>query len=423
VLQGLFPANTIFRRFLALASGSVFGQLAMIVVLPIITQIYDPADFGLLGAFSAIIMLVIPASCLRFDIAIPIASKDNVARALLVLGFFASAIVSVVTWIVVVKFGAMFDEEFAIVTWRFGWLIPLSLWVASLFSLVQYWAVRSQNYGALAFSHAWRGVLGATTQVGLGVWGVGSMGLLLGQSVYMGVGAFMLVGSFIRCEFANIRALSIDRVVTTARRYWRFPVFSMPEALLDSAGMYLPLLLVASLLGAEAAGFLYLAQRLTRIPVGLIGSNLSRVFIGEAPRQLKNNSLSEFTFRLWRTLFLIGIVPAIIAVLIMPALTEILFGSEWSATADIVVMLIPSVFLQFCVMPISTSLHVLSKQAVALVLQATGLVLQVGSIIIAFYTEMVNPITGLAIGATVYYVIYTVTVICITQKSKIRCVG
>ena len=403
--------NTVFKRFLSLASGSIVGQLAMISVLPIVTRLYDPADLGLLGAFSATVMIVLPAACLRFDLAIPIPSDDRDAHALAVLGLAGATVVSILVWVAIALFESGLSAEFGAVFDRFGWLVPLTLWAASIFSLAQYFAIRRQRFRALAIAHATRGGFGAATQVGLGFAGAGPLGLLLGQAVYMGLGSISLVYSFLSHELTTRRPLDLRFLVATIRRYWRFPVFSVPESLLNSAASYLPMLLILSISGAEVAGLFYLAQRITNIPVGLIGGQLSRVFVGEAPRQLREGILFSFTARIMRTLFLVALGPAILGMLFAPSVANAAFGDEWSPVADMLILLIPAALLQFCVSPVSTALHVRSRQAISLILQLGGLFWQIGAVLLCAKTGIAEPITGFAIGSAIHYAIYSIVVL------------
>lgn len=407
----------IFKRFAVLAGGSVAGQVQMLLVLPIITQIYAPSDFGLLAAFSSIVMLVLPAAALRFDLAIPIPANDCDARSLAALGFISLSVVALLVWLLLHPLVGLLGEQFVILFERHGWLIPLTVWTAGLFSLTQYWAIRRRHFKELAWSHGSRGLVGASTQVALGLAGAGSLGLLIGQAIYMGLGAIYLSMSFLRAELHDLRNLSSAALRITAKKYWRFPIFSTPESLLDAAGMHLPLLLVASLSGAEEAGLLFLAQRLTAVPIALISGNLSRVYIGEAPAHLANSNLHAFTMGLWRKLFLIGLGPALLFVVSAPLFTEMIFGVEWSPVGNLIVMLTPAVFMQFCVIPISTALLVLKKQAVAMILQAFGLVAQIGSFLWAYFSGITEPLIGLAAGAALYYCAYTITVFRATKGS------
>lgn len=409
-------SNTILSRLIALASGSIVGQLAMISVLPIVTRLYDPADLGLLGAFSATVMIVLPAACLRFDLAITIPSDDRDAHALVVLGFAGATVVSVLVWAAIGLFGGGLTAEYVVVFDRFGWLVPLTLWAASIFSLAQYVAIRRQRFRALAIAHATRGGFGAATQVGLGFAGAGPLGLLLGQAIYMGLGSILLVYSLLTQALAARRSLNLQVLAGTARRYWRFPVFSVPESLLNSVASYFPMLLILSISGAEVAGLFYLALRITNIPVGLIGGQLSRVFVGEASRQLRQGTLFSFTAKLMRTLFLVALGPAILSILFAPYVANAAFGDEWSRVADMLILLIPAALLQFCVSPVSTALHVCSRQATSLILQLGGLFWQVGTLLLCAKTGIAEPITGFAIGSMIHYAIYSVVVLLVVRN-------
>jgi O-antigen/teichoic acid export membrane protein len=171
-----------------------------------------------------------------------------------------------------------------------------------------------------------------------------------------------------------------------------------------------------SIAGPESAGLLYLAQRITSIPVGLIGGNLSRVVLGEAPKQLRQGKIFEFTSKIMRNLFLVAIVPAILGMYLAPYLAGLVFGNDWIDVANIVVYLIPAALLQFCVSPVSTVLHVREKQALAMVLQFIGLGLQVGGVILVYSAGWGDPIVGLAVGAALYYAIYGMVVLGVAKS-------
>lgn len=404
-------SNPIIRRFAALAGGSVAGQLAMFAALPFATRLYTPTEFGLLGTFSAIVMLVLPAACLRFDLAIPIPRCEREARALIVLGVFGVACTTLLLCMFLPFLPAMLGDRTKDLFSDYGWLIPLSLFAAAIFSLAQFWAVRHEKFNVLAMTHVSRGVIGASTQVGLGVAGMGTIGLLLGQSIYMGLGSISLLIALVRQEWQHIRVMTWSEIKQTANRQWRFPLLSTPEAILSAAGMHLPLLIITAISGPETAGVLFLALRVLSIPVALVAGNLSRVYLGEAPKQQEKGNLWGFTWGIWKTLFAISIVPAIIGFFVLTDVLTILLGPEWVGVSNIILIFLPSVLLQFCVVPVSCCLAIKGLMYRSLTLQIFGLISQVGGIYAAYYLGNIDPIQGLAFGAFLFYVVYTATVL------------
>jgi O-antigen/teichoic acid export membrane protein len=403
--------SSMFKRFAALAGGTAAGQAIMFVALPIATQLYTPAEFGLLASFSSLVLLLLPAACLRFDLAIPIAQDDREALGLVTLAFASATLIAVAYSAVLFATIDLWGDDLQIVIETYYWLVVLALWAAAMFSLLQYWAIRLKKFRELAISHAARGLAGASTQIGLGFLGIGAFGLLFGQSIYMGLGAVLLAYKVVSVELEAFRYLTQNDIVAALRKNWRFPVFSTPEALLNSASANLPILMIVALVGVEAGGLLYVAQRLTSIPVGLISGNLSRVYLGEAPARDRQKKLFGFTVKLMMLLCFSALPMAIVILMFAQQLSAVLFGPEWTDTALYLTWLVPAALLQFSVVPVATVLHIRSKQFVALLLQLSGFVLQIGAIWFCHITGTLDPILGFCIGSAIHYALYSIVVL------------
>lgn len=403
--------NPVLKRFAALAGGTAAGQALMFAALPVATQFYTPAEFGILATFSSLILLLLPATCLRFDLAIPISQNDREALGVVTLAFLSATLIAIFYAAVLFATIELWGDAIRNVIETYLWLVVLGLWAAAIFSLVQYWAIRMKKFRELAISHTGRGLAGASTQIGLGFLGAGAFGLLLGQSIYLGLGAVFLAYKVVLVNLGAFRHLTRSDIVAALRKNWRFPVFSTPEALLNSASANLPILMIVALAGIETGGLLYVAQRLTSIPVGLISGNLSRVYLSEAPERERQKKLFGFTVKLLVSLFLAALPVAIIIVLFAQPISAILFGTEWSGAALYLSWLVPATLLQFSVVPVATVLHVKSKQLVALLLQLSGFVLQVGSIWFCQVTGSLDPILGFAIGSAIHYALYAIVVL------------
>lgn len=404
-----------FRRFAALAGGTAAGQVLMFTALPVISHFYTPAEFGFLAAFTSLILLVLPAACLRFDLAIPIPTENSEAVAVGVMAVISATLFPCAYLLALFLTKGFWGSDVLQITEEYGWLIFVALWSAALFSVVQYWAIRAKSFKSLAFSHIFRGLSGAGTQIGLGVVGFGTVGLLLGQAIYMGLGAVSLTYSVLRQNLLELRQLTRGALLSAARKNWRFPVFSTPEALLNSISANLPMLIIVSYFGVEVGGALYLAQRLTSIPTGLIGGSLSRVYLAEAPSIDRAGQLFAFTIKLQASLFLITLPIVILVAVFAPHAIETVFGQQWASAARYLVWLLPAALFQFTVVPVSSVLHIRSRQLVALVLQAFGLLFQVGSIWYCYVTSRIDPVLGFAIGSAFHYAIYNMVVLYISR--------
>ena len=90
ILQRL-TSSSIVRDIAKLVLGTVGGRVVLLLAMPVVTRLYKPADFELLAVYAALVGTVAVASCLRFEIAIPLADSDDDAVHLLVLSLMSVA--------------------------------------------------------------------------------------------------------------------------------------------------------------------------------------------------------------------------------------------------------------------------------------------------------------------------------------------
>ena len=82
-------SNGLVKSTGVLVGGTAFAQALTILVLPILTRLYTPDDFSLLAVYTAILAIVSSVACLRFEIAIPLPSSDDVAIRLVCLALLS----------------------------------------------------------------------------------------------------------------------------------------------------------------------------------------------------------------------------------------------------------------------------------------------------------------------------------------------
>src|SRR5690554_1776955 len=75
----------VFRGMLTLALGSGIGRLIGIALIPVLTRIYTPDDFGVLAVYTALVAILAPLVTLRYVLALPLPRHDGMALNLLAL--------------------------------------------------------------------------------------------------------------------------------------------------------------------------------------------------------------------------------------------------------------------------------------------------------------------------------------------------
>ncbi|MGF6348663.1 lipopolysaccharide biosynthesis protein [Variovorax sp. W2I14] len=404
-LQSLNRAGFV-RSVGVLVGGTAFAQAITVLVLPLLTRLYTPFDFSLLAVFASILSIISVVACLRLEIAIPMPESDDEAADLLALAFFSCTIAAATTGITV----GLFSKE---ITELIGqpslqphlWLLPLAVWLAAGYSATQFWSTRKKRFGIIAKSRITQSVGGACTQVAFGWIGVAPMGLLLGQTINSGAGLLNLLISAIRKDGNSLRRISLRGMRRTLRKYDRFPKYSTFEAFANNAGLQLPIILIAAAAIGPEAGYLMLATRAMAVPMGLIGGAIAQVYLSRAPEELRNGKLGLFSAEILANLLKTGIGPLLFIGIVAPPCFAIVFGEKWERSGEIVTWMIPWFILQFMSSPISMVMHVVNKQRMMLALTLFGLIVRLGSVILAshYATKYLSEIYALSGG--VFYLV------------------
>lgn len=380
----LLPLDSFGRNVGVLAGGTVFAQGLMALSLPLLTRLYTPEDFALLAVYMSVLSLVAAVACLRLNLAIPLPENDSESMNLVALSLLAAVAVCLALAVPVMlaperSAGLLRQPSMA----AHLWMVPVGVLLAAIYNALQYWASRRQRFALITRTRMTRAIGGAATQLGFGIVHPAPFGLLLGHMLYSGLGVLGLARNIWREDqhlFAAVSPVAMRAVLT---RYRRFPLYSVPEALFNTGGIQVPVLLIAAMAAGPEAGFMLLAMQVIGVPMALLGSSIAQVYLAEAPARLRQGSLGAFTreaaLRLWK----VGGIPLIAIGAVSPVVFPILFGQSWSRAGLIVAWMTPWYVLQFVTSPISAVLHVTGAILEAMVLQAIGIALRVGSVLIA----------------------------------------
>ncbi len=402
-----------------LSVGTLSARLIAIIALPVLTRLYSPEDFAVLATYLAILGIVSVVACLRLDIAIPLAETDEDGVNLLALALSALALLTLIMTLLTTAISDRLAVWIGIPDIKpYLWLVPIGIALAGTYSAFQYWATRMKRFGHVARTRVTQSLLGTATMLSMGWLAITPLGLLLGNAFSFGAGGFGLALGSLRNEAALLRQITVSKMMGVMRRYKRYPLFSTPEALLNVAGQQVPVLIIAATAGTEA-GFLMLAMQLMTIPMSLLGSSISQVYMSRAPGALRDGRLPELTHSIMRRLALIGVPSLLIVGFLAPSLVPYIFGAEWARTGVIIAWMIPWIALQFITSPVSMVLYVVGRQRAMLVLTTLGFVVRVGSVLLALHL-VVSPVAGFAIGSAIFYVLLLSFVLSAAGGTQLR---
>lgn len=379
----VLPRNRFARSVTLLAGGTALGQAVTVAVSPVLTRLYSPADFGAFGVYASLLGIITVIASLRYEYAIPLPEEEETAVNLVGLCFLLLAMTSSAAWVAVHFLAAR------IVVWAnvpalrpYLWLVPLGMFGAGAYQILNYWAVRQRDFPRIARTRLSRGVSRAALQVGTGAVYSGPLGLLLGQLAGESAGSASLGLAAWGKDRVCFKAVSLRGMRQAAGRYRRFPLFSGWADLFGSLGLQLPQLLLAAFYGPAVAGWFALGQRVIAAPLNIIVDSVAQVFFGEAVRTVRTDpqAARRLFLKLSGRLALTGGLPVAAICTLAPWFFTSIFGPAWEVAGRYVQIMGAMFAVRFAVVPLVHTFSVLERQDLYLFWQATRLVLVVGGL-------------------------------------------
>jgi O-antigen/teichoic acid export membrane protein len=402
--------RTFVQSVAILAGGTVLSQGLVVIVSPLLTRLYTPEDFGLFAVFVSLFSLLLSINSLRYELAIPLPKDEDSAINLFVL---VLVLVGLTTLLFLVLF------------WLFGdWIVQLvgvpelkpylgilafSLLAGGIYQGLNFLAVRRESFRVIAQSKVGQSLGLVATQIILGFAQVGTGGLTLGVLIGQIGGNPPFI---IKLNWREIvQKCSFSRMLEEAQRYRRFPIYTSWASFLNTAGLYLPAILVTSVYSAETAGWFSLGQRVISLPVVLIGVSVGQVYLSRASQVAKESphQLPHFYHKTLRSLLLIGILPISFLAVVAPLVFTWVFGPEWRTAGEYIQLLTPLMLAQFAVSPVAQNIYIIERQDIQSTWDVVRLATILATFALAAYYQL-SPQTALLLysssGTLAYIILY-----------------
>lgn len=322
------------RNVAVVASGTAAAQAITMAFAPLITRIYGPEAFGLLGTFMAIVAVAIPVAALAYPIAIVLPREDRDALGLVRLSAILSFAVALLAAALLVLGGDWLTVTLGAESVAgYLFLIPVVMLFAAWMQIAQQWLIRKKEFGVVARSAVTHSLILNSATSGIGwLHPVGAVLIVLaalGQALHA---ALLFVGARRRYQ-AKVPASEEGQrtsLKALAHRHRDFPLYRAPQNFINAASQSLPVLMLAAFFGPVAAGFYTLTKIVMGMPTTLIGKAVSDVFYPRITEAAHNGeNLPRHIVQATGALLAIGVVPFGLVVLFGPWLFGLVFGADW----------------------------------------------------------------------------------------------
>ena len=324
-----------FARNVALvATGTAGAQAITMAFAPLITRLYGPEAFGLLGTFMAIITIAIPLAALAYPVAIVLPRDDRDALGLVrlsaILSFAVAVLAAAAFWAggdwLTVTLGAESVADYL-------YLIPLGMLFSAWMQIGQQWLIRKKEFGVVARSAIAHALILNSAKTGIGSLHPAGAVLIvlatLGNALHA---ALLFIGAHQRSRGSAVEREegSGPGLRELAYRHRDFPLYRAPQNFINALSQSLPVLMLAAFFGPAAAGFYTLGAMVMGMPSILVGKAVSDVFYPRITEAANNGeNLPQHIMRATGALLAVGILPFGIVLLFGPWLFGVVFGEEW----------------------------------------------------------------------------------------------
>lgn len=409
-LKNIFIKSSFTKNVLLIGGGTVFAQAINMLLSPVITRLYTPEDYGILSVYSSILGIVASISSLKYELAIPIVSDDEMAVNILALCFIILFCFILCTSAVIAFIGEWIQTTFNVKNFNdFKFYLPLGFFLIGSYAIFMQWAFRKKGYTSISKTKYFQAIPQNIVKIGLGLFHSGYTGLLLGAIVGESAGITTLAIPFLKKDRHLLDKITISKIKYGAKRYVNFPRFTVLGQIFNASGTYIPPLLMSYLFGNQMVGYYGLAHAVINLPMAVIGNSVSDVFYGEAA-VLAKQSIPELRRLVLKLTWQIGLFSLVIfAVLFFggPFLFSLVFGESWRESGIYAKIIVIFILFRFVSAPIDKIYSIFEAQKTALILNIARATL----ILIVFFLSrklMLTPYLFLGIYSGSMSIIYII---------------
>ncbi len=314
-----------------LMTGTVLSQILPLLVAPILSRIYLPSDYGLLGLYMSVTGMVSMLATLQYASAIVIAKDDEETKKVVKLCLNILTVFSAGSLVLIFFFRyavANYLNTSSLSSWL--WLMPISIFMTGLSTIFSNYAIRCKYYSLLAsnrvfssvFSTLFSLILGYLTHNVIGLFA----GLLVGQ---FSSGLFLAIGSLNKSKDRLVVILESD-IAGILKKYINFPKYSLFADFVNNFTNQLPIFMLNGYGTINAVGSYNMSNRLLGLPIGFLSNSIGEVFRQRAAQDYNTFGNCKYIFtKTLKTLAVLSVVPFFVIIFFGEDIFAIVLGERW----------------------------------------------------------------------------------------------
>jgi len=365
--------KTIAKQFLSIFTGTAMSQLIPLIITPVLTRIYDPHDFGVYASYIAVITILFVLSTGRYEMAIVSTQDKDEAVKIGFLSIFFSFIFNLFLSLVLLIFG---EYLINIIGYKdllnYIYLIPISLFFMAIFQVCYYLLNVFEYYKLMGYALIIQSLLIALFNLVIGIYDP-KLGLIIGY----------VIGQFFSAIHILIKTNKLGLIYNnnsyhfikdTLLKYISYPKYLILSNLSNRFSLQSTVIVFTKYFDSHHVGNYSLTHRILKVPISFIGNSISQLF---RQKMSKSSSQGDILKIYFITLFLLASLGLPIfgcIYLFSENIFTVFLGNEWSEAGKFAKILVPMLYAQFCIAPLSAMFLFENNQKYDLIWQFISLI-------------------------------------------------
>jgi len=357
------------RNVSVVAAGTMLAQAISIGFAPVITRLYGPEAFGVLGVFLACTTLIVSVGSLTYDIAIVLPEKDDEARAVVTLAMIIALALSLISTL-----GLLLFREPLIRTFNLEsissllMLMPLLIFFTACQKIAMQWLIRTSQFVRKAWVRIFQSLFLNIAKSGVGLINPTAMALVVVSTLGEAIHAIMLIGTPLKSSLSFFRRpfppwFCTASILEVAYKHRDFPLYQAPNAVIQNLTRNLPMLLFAGFFGPIYAGYYALGEKVLKNPSRIISQSVGDVFFARIARACnRDEDVGRLLIRVTIGMAVVGVLPCLALVISGPMVFGVVFGKEWTLGGEYARWLSIWIFFDFISGPAAKTVRAIGIQ-------------------------------------------------------------
>ncbi len=353
---------------LKMLSGTGYAFLAGYAAKIVLARLYPVEAFGVFDLILTLVGILTPIVSLRYEDALMLPEDRHESAHSFILASGLVIVLSSTLWLFL-PFRSVIGEIYhnqELPLWI--WTVPLILMVNRLAKIFELWLTRQAAFGLVSAGQVTFSSTMIAVRIGIGLFSSSPAGLIVGFFTGHSMALILYVRRVMRTVRTALQGrFRFKQIRHVARRYRRFPTYTMPAAVVGALLTRMPFLLVPYYFGIETLGHFGWAFSVLFIPLSLLGGSIAQVFFVRAVEARRSGSLDHVTDTIHKRLVMLTLFPSVLLMTVGPHVFSFLFGAEkWIQSGLIIQYIAPWILFTAIGSPLTRLFDVLERQSLEL---------------------------------------------------------